>query len=272
MRELAKRINPGDEQYFYPDLDPDAAAEEVIKLTCETGGPELEGITLDMLKKGPVKLKHENPGRKRIPFYEQIHDKKPFPPVSYPMPLATTAQFVKSGRMEFYKDEDTFIKLGECLPVHKPPYEESEYALDPSIRDKYKFSYITRNSVHRVHSTHSNNEMMRELQDDSAKVWLNPDDAAEKGIKAGDMVEVYNDRGRLLAEAVLDPGVKTMMCIFEEGWWSRYTHGTSYNTLIYPFINPIHEVYFVSQMWAPNTAWNECLVDYRKWDGKEVAE
>jgi anaerobic selenocysteine-containing dehydrogenase len=114
--------------------------------------------------------------------------------------------------------------------------------------------------------------MMRELQDDSAKVWLNPDDAAEKGIQAGDMVEVYNDRGRLLAEAVLDPGVKTMMCIFEEGWWSRYTHGTSYNTLIYPFINPIHEVYFVSQMWAPNTAWNECLVDYRKWDGKEVAE
>lgn len=264
MRELAKRIHPGDEQYFYPDLDPDAAAEEVIKLTMETGGPEVKGITLEQLKAGPVKMNHENPGRKRIPFYEQIHDRKPFPPVSYPSPLAATAKFVKSGRMEFYKDEDMFLKLGEQLPVHKPPYEDTEYALDPTAREKYQFSYITRNSIHRVHSTHSNNLMLRELQDDSAKVWLNPADAAEKGIAEGDLVEVYNARGTLLAEAVLDPGLKRKMCIFEEGWWSRYTKGTSYNTLIHPFINPIHEVYFVSQMWAPNTAWNECLVDVRK--------
>ena len=279
MKELAERLHPGDGDKFYfdsgakaPFEESDAAIEKVIQLTCETGGPELEGITLDMLKKGPVKLKFENPGRKRIPFYEQIHDKKPFPPVSYPMPLETTAAFVKSGRIEFYKDEDTFIKLGECLPVHKPPFEETEYVLNPEAREKYKFSYVTRNSVHRVHSTHSNNEMMRELQDDTAKVWLNPGDAEAKGIKAGDMVEVYNDRGKLLAEAVLDPGVKTMMCVFEEGWWSRYTHGTSYNTLIYPFINPIHEVYFVSQMWAPNTSWNECLVDYRKADESELGK
>ncbi len=264
IRELAKRINPGDEKYYYGDMDPNEAAEEVIKLTLETGGLETKGITLDQLKKGPVKLRHINPERKRIPFYEQIHDKKPFPPESIPSKLSDTAQFVKSGRIEFYKDEDTFIKLGESLPVHKRPYEETEYVLNPEAREKYQFAYITRNAIHRVHSTHSNNQMLRELQDDRAKVFLNPDDAAEKGIRQGDLVEVYNDRGRLLAEAVLDDGLKTKVCIFEEGWWSRYTHGTSFNTLIYPFINPIHEVYFVSQMWAPNTAWNECLVDVRK--------
>ena len=264
MRELAERIHPGDKQYFYGDMDPDLAAEEVIKLTMETGGPEVKGITLEELKAGPVKLRHENPGRKRIPFYEQIHDRKPFPPVSYPSPLKDTAQFVKSGRIEFYKDEDMFLKLGEALPVHKRPYLETECVLDPDALEKYPFSYITRNSVHRVHSTHSNNLMMRELQDDKAKVWLNPEDAAEKGIAEGDLVEVYNARGRLLANAILDKGIKRKLCIFEEGWWSRYTHGTSYNTLIHPFINPIHEIYFVSQMWAPNTSWNECLVDVRK--------
>ncbi|MBQ2634517.1 MAG: molybdopterin-dependent oxidoreductase [Oscillospiraceae bacterium] len=265
MRELAERIHPGDkEKYFYGDMDPDLAAEEVIKLTMETGGPEVAGITLEELKRGPVKLRHENPGRKRIPFYEQIHDRKPFPPVSYPSPLKETAQFVKSGRIEFYKDEDMFLKLGEALPVHKRPYLETECVLDPDALSKYPFSYITRNSVHRVHSTHSNNRFMRELQDDNPKVYLNPEDAAEKGIAQGDLTEVYNGRGRLLASAVLDPGIKRKLCIFEEGWWSRYTHGTSYNTLIHPFINPIHEIYFVSQMWAPNTSWNECLVDVRK--------
>lgn len=265
IRELADRINPGDKaKYYYGDMDPDDVVEEVIKLTFEKGNYELEGLTLEDLKKGPVKFRHANPGRKRIAFWEQIHEKVPFPPQSYPTPLAATAQFVKSGRMEFYKDEDTFIRLGECLPVHKPPFEETEYVLNPAARELYKFNYVTRNSIHRVHSTHSNNAMMRELQDDSPKVYLNPGDAAEKGIAAGDMVEVFNDRGKLLAEAVLDPGIRSMMCIFEEGWWSRYTHGTSYNTLLKMWINPIHEIYFVSQMWAPNTSWNECLVDYRK--------
>ena len=271
IRELAERIHPGDKaKYYYGDMDPNQVVEEVIKLTFEKGNFELQGLTLEDLKKGPVKFKHANPGRKRIAFYEQIHDRVPFPPQSYPTPLATTAQFVKSGRMEFYKDEDMFIKLGECLPVHKPPFEETEYTLDPTTRERFKFNYVTRNSIHRVHSTHSNNQMMRELQDDSPKVYLNPDDAAEKGIAAGDMVVVYNDRGKLIAEAVLDPGIRSMMCIFEEGWWSRYTHGTSYNTLLYMWINPIHEVYFVSQMWAPNTSWNECLCDYRKAEADDL--
>ena len=215
IRELAERIHPGDKaKYYYGDMDPNQVVEEVIKLTFEKGNFELQGLTLEDLKKGPVKFKHANPGRKRIAFYEQIHDRVPFPPQSYPTPLATTAQFVKSGRMEFYKDEDMFIKLGECLPVHKPPFEETEYTLDPTTRERFKFNYVTRNSIHRVHSTHSNNQMMRELQDDSPKVYLNPDDAAEKGIAAGDMVVVYNDRGKLIAEAVLDPGIRSMMCIF----------------------------------------------------------
>lgn len=112
IRELAERIHPGDKaKYYYGDMDPNQVVEEVIKLTFEKGNFELQGLTLEDLKKGPVKFKHANPGRKRIAFYEQIHDRVPFPPQSYPTPLATTAQFVKSGRMEFYKDEDMFIKL-----------------------------------------------------------------------------------------------------------------------------------------------------------------
>lgn len=264
FRELAKRIDPAQEQYFYPGLSSEEATEEIIRLLLEHGGEEVEGITLEELRQGPVKMRTHHKGGKRIPFYEQIQEKQPFPPVSIPEKLERTAQFVKSGRIEFYKDEDTFLELGEQLPVHKPPYEATEYARDPTARERFPFAYITRNSIHRVHSTHSNNKMMRELQDDSAKVWLNPEDAAAKGIAMGDMVEVYNDRGTLLAEAVLDPGVGKKIAIFEEGWWSRYTKGTSYNALIYPFINPTNEVYFIPQMWSPNTSWNECLCDVRK--------
>lgn len=264
MRELAKRLNPEFEKYFYPGLDADQAAEEVIKLMLKTGGPTVEGITLEELKKGPVRLKSEVPGNRQIPFYEQIQFKRPFPPESLPAKLEQTAQFVKSGRIEFYKDEDLFLQAGEELPVHKPPFEESEYALNPQAREKYTFSFITRNAIYRVHSTHSNNIWMNELQEGKPHVWLNPTDASEKGIKDGDEVEIYNDRGKVSAFAVVDPGAGQKVAVFEEGWWSRYLKGASYNSLTYPFIKPTHEVYFVPGIWAPNTAWNECLCDVRK--------
>jgi nitrate reductase alpha subunit len=63
-------------------------------------------------------------------------------------------QFVKSGRIEFYKDENIMLQCGEALPVHKPPFEESEYALNPETKEKYKFVFLTRNAIYRVHSTH----------------------------------------------------------------------------------------------------------------------
>ncbi|MDA8226126.1 MAG: molybdopterin-dependent oxidoreductase, partial [Desulfitobacterium hafniense] len=264
FRELAKRYNPEFEKYFFSGLDPDQAAEKVIEILLSTGGPTVEGITLEQLKKGPVRLKGEGPGNRQVPFYEQIEHKKAFPPVSLPAKLEQTAQFVKSGRIEFYKDEDLMLELGEALPVHKPPFEESEYALNPKAKEKYTFTYITRNAIYRVHSTHSNNLWMNELQDNKPHVWLNPQDAAEKGIKEGDEVEIYNDRGKVPAYAVVDPGVGSKVAVFEEGWWSRYTKGVSYNSLTYPFIKPTHEIYFVPGMWAPNTAWNECLCDVRK--------
>lgn len=266
IRELAKRLNPDFEKYFYPELEPNAAAEKVIELLLNTGGPAVAGITLEQLKKGPVHLKSEVPGDRQIPFYDQVQNKKPFPPISLPAKIDQTAQFVKSGRIEFYKDEDIMLQVGEALPVHKPPFEESEYALNPLVKEKYKFSYVTRNAIYRVHSTHSNNVWMNELQEGKPRVWLSPADSKEKGIKEGDAVEIFNDRGKLTAYAIIDPGVGLKQAVFEEGWWSRYLKGASYNTLTYPFIKPTHELYFVPGMWSPNTAWNECLCDVRKVD------
>ncbi|KJR48285.1 Respiratory nitrate reductase alpha chain [Desulfosporosinus sp. I2] len=266
IRELAKRLNPNFEKYFYPELDPQAAAEKVIELLLKTGGPEVEGITLEQLKKGPVRLKSDVPGGRQIPFYDQVQHKKPFPPISLPAKLEQTAQFVKSGRIELYKDEDIMQQLGEALPVHKPPFEESEYALNPLNKEKYQFSYVTRNAIYRVHSTHSNNIWMNELQEGKPRVWLSPEDGKEKGINEGDLVEIFNDRGKVTAYAIIDPGVGHKQAVFEQGWWSRYLKGESYNSLTYPFIKPTHELYFVPGMWSPNTAWNECLCDVRKVD------
>lgn len=263
-RELAKRLQPGSEAHFFPDLDEREAAWQATELLLETGGPTMEGITLDQVKEGPVRLRSPAPEDRQIPFWEQVQQREPFPPRSYPPPLAATARFVRSGRIEFYKDEDLFLETGEQLPVQKATFEETEYRADPSARDKYPLRFVTKNSLYRVHSTHSNNPWMVELQDFRPKVFVSEPDAGRRGIRDGDRVEVVNGRGRVVGYAVVDPGVREGDCFFEQGWWARYLDGESYNSLTYPWVKPLHEIYFVPGMWTPTTCWNECLVDVRR--------
>ncbi len=118
-----------------------------------------------------------------------------------------------------------------------------------------------------MHSTHSNNISLLELQDFKPKIWLNPKAAAARGISEGDHVEAFNDRGKVRGYAVLDPGLHHDVAVFEEGWWSKYTEGTSYNTLTYPWIKTAHVVYFTPGVWEPTTAWNECACEVKKAEG-----
>ncbi len=243
------------------------ASMDAGELILKKGGPLVKGITIEALKRGPVRLNLPAPQKRQIAFYEQIQKFKPFPPVSYPVPLPKTARFVKSGRIEFYKDEQVFVDLGETLPVHKDPLVDTEYKINPQAKEKYPFIYITRNRLYTVHSTHSNNITMLELQDCRARVWINPETARAKGLKEGDLAEIYNDRGKVYAYVVLDPGIHPGIVIFEEGWWSRYLRGTSYNSLIYPWIKPNEVIYFVPGVWEPSTAWNECSCDIKRAGG-----
>ncbi len=263
-RQLAKRLNPEFEKYYYPDLDENEASQEIIEVLLKTGGFETKGITLDMLKKGPVRLHSTAPDDRQIPFWEQVQNRVPFPPRSYPAPLKATARFLRSGRIEFYKDEDLFLETGEQLPVQKETFSETEYKVDPGARKKYTLRFVTKNSLYRVHSTHSNNVWLNELQGNKPKVFLNKNDAAERNIKTGDFVEIYNNRGKTRAYAVIDPGCRRGTTIFEQGWWARYLKNESYNSLTMPWIKPLHEIYFVPGIWSPTTVWNECLVDVRR--------
>ncbi len=269
LTELANRIDPSKESLwprFAPE-DSEKRSDEVLALLLEKGGPTIDHLTPEELRKGPGKLAHANPGEKKIPFWEQVNERVPFPTVSRPNPIEVTAKFVRSGRIEFYRDEDIFLELGEQLPCYKPPFEDTEYKADPEAREKYPLGYTTRNSAFRVHATYVNNPFMLEMQDNTPKVWLNPETAAERGLKDGDWVEVYNSRGTVQGQLTVDPGVYPTQCIFDQGWWSHYDNGTSYNSLIWPWINPTNEVYYVVSVWSPNMAWNETACNVRLCNG-----
>jgi nitrate reductase alpha subunit len=53
----------------------------------------------------------------KVVGYEQLEDSRPW--------------YTKSGRLEFYRDEDEFIEAGENLPVHREPVDSTFY--EPNV-------------------------------------------------------------------------------------------------------------------------------------------
>ncbi|WP_352289676.1 molybdopterin dinucleotide binding domain-containing protein, partial [Psychrobacter sp. GW64-MNA-CIBAN-0177] len=50
-------------------------------------------------------------------------------------------------------------------------------------------------------------------------MYLNPTDAKQRGIKDGDVVRVFNDRGQLLAGAVVSDSFPSGVIRIHEGAW-----------------------------------------------------
>jgi anaerobic selenocysteine-containing dehydrogenase len=250
-QELMRRLAPELAQEHFALTEDDA-----IEMILAAGGPT-EGITLDQLRAGPVRLRVPDPD---VAFVEQIRDLKPFPPVSLPAPIEKTRAFVPTGRIEFYKDEDRFLELGEQVPTYRAPFDDTEQS-----PEQFPLRLLSPHSKWRIHSTYSNSPWMAEIHGDQPHVLLNPHDAAERGIADGDQIEVRNDRGRLVAWATVSDAAGRGTATLPEGWWPRYfVEGKGVNELTSSAVNPIHEIHFVANMWSPSTGWKDCLCEVRR--------
>ncbi|MFA5891886.1 MAG: molybdopterin-dependent oxidoreductase [Actinomycetota bacterium] len=250
-RELVRRIAP-DKAKKYFEVDEDDA----IRMILAGGGPA-EGITLEQLEKGPVRLNVPDP---EVAFQDQIENLTPFPPPSLPTPIEKTQEFVPTGRIELYKDEDRFQEFGETVVTYKPPFDDEVH--DPK---EYPITLLSPHSKWRIHSSYANTPWLIEIHGGKPKVLLNPKDAAERGIGEGDEIEVFNTRGRLQAWAHVSESARRGSATLPEGWWYRFfKSGKGVNELTSSAINPIHEIHYVPNMWAPSTGWKDCRCEVRR--------
>ncbi len=161
-------------------------------------------VTWDQLKeKGyyvvPVSpdWKKDPPGLKR--FYDD--------PEANPLKTPTgKIEFESVGLKEHFPDDE------ERPPVpHWIPFGEThqESLLHPRS-NKYPLLMISNHPRWGVHANHEDIDWLREIPTCKVRgldgyqyqpVWINPHDAAARGIKNGDMVRVYNERGSVLAGA-----------------------------------------------------------------------
>jgi anaerobic selenocysteine-containing dehydrogenase len=250
-REIIRRIDPAMAQEWF-----DVTEDDAIRMMLEPGGPT-EGITLEQLEAGPVRLNVPDPD---VAFVEQIRDLVPFPPESLPAPLEKTREFVPTGRIEFYKDEDLFLELGEQVPTYRPPYDEQTQSAET-----YPLRLLTPHSKWRIHSTYSNLPWLEEVHGGKPRVLISPRDADDRGIADGDEIEVKNDRGRVVAWARVSEAAARGTATLTEGWWPRYfAAGKGVNELTSSAVNPIHEIHYVANMWSPSTGWKDCLCEVRR--------
>jgi len=129
-----------------------------------------------------------------------------------------------TGKLEYYSQRlaDNFPDDKERPPV--PHWIERGETHDERISGdrakKYPFLCLSNHPRWRVHSQHDDMQWLREIQ--TCKIvgpdgygyqtmWINPADAAKKGIRTGDIVKVFNERGGVLLGAYVNerimPGV-----------------------------------------------------------------
>ena len=112
------------------------------------------------------------------------------------------------------------IKKGRHVPHWIERGESHDERLSGDRAKKYPFLCLSNHPRWRVHSQHDDIQWLREIP--TCKIigpdgyayqtmWINPADAAKKGIRTGDVVKVFNDRGGVLLGAYVNerimPGV-----------------------------------------------------------------
>ena len=130
-----------------------------------------------------------------------------------------------SGKIEIYSEALAKIanewELDEDdqlypIPAYLPAIEGSE---DKPQRAKYPLQLIGFHIKGHCHSSYSNLPQLREAVADS--IWINPLDAEQRQIKHGQLVEVYNDRGRLYIPAKVTPRILPGVIAIPQGMWAK---------------------------------------------------
>ncbi len=145
-----------------------------------------------------------------VAFQKQIED-----PENNPFPTP-------SGKIEIFSQRVADIKDALCPPIPKylPTPEDRN---DPLVK-KYPLQLITPHPRNRVHSEMYKVEWLRETE--PHRVWINPIDAAPRGIKDGEEVYVFNDRGTIAIPAwVTERIIPGVVSVFEGAWYNPDENG-----------------------------------------------
>ncbi len=123
-----------------------------------------------------------------------------------------------SGRIEIFSSTIDGFGYDDC-PGHPVWLEPAEWLGSPKAA-RFPLHLISNQPHNRLHSQYDNGAVSLESKIDGREpICLHPEDASVRGIRSGDVVRVYNDRGECLAGAVVTDLIRPGVVRLPTGAW-----------------------------------------------------
>lgn len=163
-----------------------------------------------------------------------------------------------SGKVEMFCKTIADMNIDDCPGI--PKYLEAHEFLGNAKPGQ--MHVVSPHPYYRLHSQMANADRVRARHaiQDREPCLINTEDAKERGIKDGDLMEVYNDRGTIIVGAsVTDNIMRGVISIYEGCWPSVDSKGRCNSGLI-NFITSTQRSSGLSQATSANT----CLASVKK--------
>ncbi|WP_312559099.1 DMSO/selenate family reductase complex A subunit [Atlantibacter hermannii] len=222
LREVAAKLNV--EPAFSEGRDEKQWIEHIVETT-RAAMPDENMPDFAQLQ---VQRRHLFKSEPYVAFADNIRD-----PENHP--FATPSGKIEIFSKRLYDMHHPEIPaLSHYVPAHEGP--------EDALTEKYPLQLITWKGKNRANSTQYANPWLQEAQ--TQKLWINPLDAAPRGIKQGDKVCIHNDRGISMVPAEVTPRIIPGVVAMQAGaWWQPdadgVDHGGCANVLSSTRITPL---------------------------------
>ncbi len=211
--ELAYRLGFGpqynpkaDRSYFD---NPDAVDEAYLREFWEGQVMHHLGVEMgweEFKRRGVYKFQLKEP---HVAFKDQIEKGVPFNTPSGRIEILSTT-------LAQYSDW-TRTAYGYPIPPIPKWIEPWEWLGDKEKTKKYPFHMVTPHPRWRTHTIFNNISWLRETYEQ--EITINASDAKRLGIRTGDIVEAWNDRGKIVLPAYVTERVMPGVVVVHEGVW-----------------------------------------------------
>ena len=201
FRELALRMG-FDDTCFRETVD------EMIDAALASGAPQLAGITRERLEREP---------QVRLNLHGDESD-KPWLPFADGFPTA-------NGKARIY--DASLIEQGMDPVADFVPPEESRHA---ATAERYPLELLARKADNFLNSTFVNLPGIQKMERQN-ELEISRADAESRGIRDGDRVRVFNERGEIILTARVDGAVAAGVVGAKLGWAKLSEGGVNINVL-----------------------------------------
>lgn len=209
FRRLAARMGFDDDCFRRTD-------EEMVENAIDWSAPALQGITLDRLKRdGYARLAVGSPDG------YAPHAEGAFPTPSGKCEFFASAAAGGNFVLPLFRQGSNEFQPGtpvDPLPSFVPPNESP--ATNPELAARYPLNLLSPKAHAFLNSSYGNLAAQRRAQGEPSLV-IHPDDAGPRDIGDGQRVRVFNDRGTIVADAVVSEDVRPGVVLTNMGHWRK---------------------------------------------------